>query len=433
MPVNSAPAPHLPEKPHVFPGPRDWQDYQNQTAVVLGDQTPPDSHDERWRYTRAQDFLPPVSTEEASEPRRRTALDRAFFSDETLVMTPGSLDTPRKRQACGRRHGLSLWTLEEAWAQHPELLQPVLSRSPVRDHYFVRWNTAHLGEGYCIYIPRERPPDRPLELLWQDANPVTVRRLILVLESGARLDLVESETGLRSGLRNVVREIDLHPQAKLRHTLLDSLGEHEIWLWTTGVCIHERAAYHARAVHAGNHRARHELRIALQGAEARATLNFASLLVPRYVFDLQTEILHRADATESRQIVHAAAAGHARAVYGGTVVVEAGTHEALAHQQSRGLLLERGAEVDTRPELRIHSDDVRCTHGASIGELDPDILFYLQSRGVDPARARALLLQAFASQALDESNTRTGDAPLSPPITAQLLTLVRRLVPRMPE
>jgi Fe-S cluster assembly protein SufD len=422
----------LPEKAPHSPHTLGWRDYREETLRHLAGESPPDGRDEHWRYTRAQDFCPPLPSAETTPARtQETEFDALFPAEETLVLGPGALDDPQARRTWEQCHGLIVRTLDEAWEQEPDLLRPVLERSPVRDQYFVRWNTAHLKEGYCLRVRGNRAVGRTLKILWKETEPAAIRRTILVLEPGAQLDLVEGEAGLPGGWRNVVREIHVRPHARLRHLLLDSLEKEETWLWTTGVCVDEDSSYELLAVHAGNKRARHDLHISLQGLQSRAALNAVALLPTRRHLDLQTEIRHRSDRTESRQLVHIAAAEQAHGVYGGNVVVEPATHDTLAHQQSRGLLLSGRAEIDTRPELRIHSDDVRCSHGASVGELDPEILFYLRSRGIDLDRARALLLEAFAAQVFNESNVEQ-DSGLRAPVTARLSALVRLLVKDSP-
>jgi len=430
MSARSSVAPTRSEEDLLFTRSLTWEDYKREIAARLSGQSPPDSRDERWRYSRAQDFLPPSPLPDSGTSATRSEKQHLPLSDKLPTVESERLRDPSTRQYLEHRFGLSVWTIEEAWERKPKVLRPVLARSPVKDHYFARWNTAHIEEGYCIHVSGKMAEPRPLLLVWNDTRPVTVRRLVLVLDADTRLDLVEMEIGLTGGCRHTVREISLHPRAILHHALLDSRGENERWIWTTGVDIDEEAHYRMTAVHAGNLHARHDLRIALGGTEARAALNAVALLAKGRVFDLQTEIRHRADRTESRQLIHAAAAAHARAVYGGVIVVDHDSHATVSHQQSRGLLLDRSAEIDSRPELHIHSDDVRCTHGASLGELDPNMLFYLQSRGLEPVTARTLLLRAFALHALDESGNGP-DPTLLSPLTDRADTLVRHLASRI--
>jgi len=428
MSVASHVAPMRPEEDPLFMRSLGWEDYKQEIAARLFGQSPPDSRDERWRYSRAQDFIPPSPTPVSEASAGGAENPCVLASNDFLTVESERLCDPKTREHLEHRLGLSVWTLKEAWEKKPEILRHALAHSPVRNHYFTRWNTVHVEEGYCLHVSGKGSDKRPLALVWNDKRSVAVRRLVLVLEADARLDLVETEAGFPGGFRHVVREVSLHPRAILRHVLLDSFGDRERWIWTTGVSLDAEAHYRATAVHAGNLHARHELCMALEGADAHATLNVATLLAEGRVFDLQTEIRHQADRTESRQLIHAAAAARARSVYGGSIVVDRGTHATVSHQQSRGLLLDRGAEIDSRPELRIHSDDVRCTHGASLGELDPTMLFYLQSRGLEPVTARAILLQAFALHAFDEPD----DPTLLSPVTDRVERLVRHLASRIP-
>ncbi len=424
-------------RPRALPGSsptriRSWDDALKHAAKALEIHAPPDRHDERWLYTRAQDFLPPLtdSGEIAASPESElgTELTPPTSSEEVLLLEDGKLGDPEARRRDGLRHGVTLRTMREAWSEDPALMKRIALRSPIRDRYFVWWNTAHLDDGYVVVVSRERPHHRPLQILWRSPNALAVRRLLLILEPGARLDLVECEAARPNQLRHLVRDIHLEREATLHHALLDVPGVNENWLWTTGVVADEKAAYHALGVHAGARKARHEICVDLIGARAHATLDAAVLLPSKHVFDLQTEIVHRADATESRQLVHAATSARATAVYGGTIVVESATKGVVAHQQSRGLLLDPASDIDSRPELHIRSDDVLCTHGASIGAIDPEGLFYLQSRGLNASQARALLLRAFALRVL-ETFPAAASAALRTTLAERLEVLVRLLVP----
>ena len=413
---------------------RSWDDARTHAEKALEVHAPPDRHDERWRYTRAQDFLPPLAgrdeTTVSAERKLGTELTSPTPSEEILLLEDGKIGDPEARRRDGLRHDVSLRSLREAWSEDPTLMKRIVLSSPIRDRYFVWWNTAHLDDGYVIVVSRERPHDRPLQILWRSPNAVAVRRLLLVLEPGARLDFVECETAHPNQLRHLVRDIHLGREATLHHALLDAPGVRENWLWTTGVVVDEGAAYHALGVHAGARKARHEICVDLSGARAQATLDAAVLLPSKHVFDLQTEIVHRADATESRQLVHSATAARATAVYGGTIVVESATKGAVAHQQSRGLLLDPASDINSRPELHIRSDDVLCTHGASIGAIDPEGLFYLQSRGLNASQARALLLRAFALRVLETFPAAASEV-LRTALAERLEVLVRLLVPEV--
>lgn len=402
----------------------DWSKYRRRTASALADARAPDSGDERWRYTSADDF---TSSADGSPPAS-SPLPSPLLAGEALVVDHDLLADGARRHALGLRHGLEIRTIAEAWEREPRRLARALDGSGIRDEYFVRRNTVDLTAGLVLRVPENRNDAPPLEIVWRADRAPSVLRLIVLLETGSRLTLLEQSSSGAGGLAHVVREIFLEPGARLRHLLLDTPRDRGRWLWTSGVHLLDGAVYEAIGIHAGAERARHDWHVFLRGRGSRALLHAALLLVPRTVCDLETTVRHEGHDSASRQLVHAAAAAHARAVYGGTVVVDPGTRGIDAHQQARGLLLDRASEIDARPELHIHSDDVRCTHGASVGEIDPKSLFYLESRGIDARHARALLLEAFAGRVVSE---------IAPPLPAdlravlleRLATLARDLAP----
>jgi Fe-S cluster assembly protein SufD len=162
------------------------------------------------------------------------------------------------------------------------------------------------------------------------------------------------------------------------------------------------AMYRAHIADFGGKLSRSELHVALEGEGAEAHLSGVSLLSNKRHADVTTHITHEVGNTHSTQLFKLIAADHSRGVYQGKISVAKGANGSDSRQTAKGLLLGERAEIDLKPELEILADDVKCAHGAAIGDLDPESLFYLRSRGIAGAEARAMLMRAFVGDAVDQ-------------------------------
>jgi len=171
---------------------------------------------------------------------------------------------------------------------------------------------------------------------------------------------------------------------------------------TLSIQQYSSSQYRAHFMSTGAKLSRTELHVTLEGKNAEAHVSGVSVLGDARHADVTTHIVHAAADTRSTQLFKKIAGGHSRAVYQGKVTVAAGADGSDSRQTAKGLLLGLRAEIDLKPELEIFADDVKCAHGAAVGDLDIESLFYLRSRGIPEAEARALLMRAFLGDAVDE-------------------------------
>ena len=197
-------------------------------------------------------------------------------------------------------------------------------------------------------------------------------------------------------------EIRLGPQAKLVHGKIVDTGDAMSSLAHTRVTIEEGAYYDNFALIKSGKLVRNEIEAKLAGKLAQCALNTVMLLRGSIHADTTTQIRHEAPFCSSRQICKSVIAEKAHGVFQGGITVAEGAQKTDAQQLSRALLLSDQAEMDAKPELKIYADDVKCSHGASIGALDENAMFYLRSRGLNEQEARALLIRGFAGEILDE-------------------------------
>jgi Fe-S cluster assembly protein SufD len=221
------------------------------------------------------------------------------------------------------------------------------------------------------------------------------------LARGARLTVLETSLGDGTYLHAPVTELHVAAGATLTHIRLQDESTTAFHLSTLYVEIAEHGTYDSFTLNLGARMARTEMHARLAGPGAATHLNAAQLLAGTQHADFTTVVRHEAPHGTSRQTVKNVLAGRSRGVFQGRIEVARHAQKTDGYQMSQSLLLSPDAEVDTKPELEIFADDVKCSHGATVGELDPEQLFYLRSRGIPESEARSMLVRAFLAEALD--------------------------------
>jgi len=234
-------------------------------------------------------------------------------------------------------------------------------------------------------------------------------RLLVRLGAGASLTLVETFQGPSSGAYavNAISEMVLGDGAALKHYVLQDEGAEATHVSLGRCAVPENGRYEGFVLQLGGKTARHEMRLKMVGAGGDARLNGAYGVRGEAVCDTTTVIDHVAADTTTDQVFKGILAGTGKGVYQGQVNVRRDAQRIIGNQLHKALLLSRSAEVNCKPELLIYADDVKCSHGAAIGELDGDQLFYLQARGIDELTARAMLMQAFLGEVLETISPAT--------------------------
>lgn len=226
-------------------------------------------------------------------------------------------------------------------------------------------------------------------------------RHIIRLATGAKLTLLETSLGDGAYLHNPVTHIDVAAGAALTHIRLQDESLAAFHLSTLYARVADDGTYDSFVLNLGARMARTEIHADLAGPAATARLNAAQLLSGTQHSDITTIVRHDAPRGTSRQTVKNVLSGRSRGVFQGRIEVARQAQKTDGYQMNRALLLSPDAEIDTKPELEIFADDVKCSHGAAVGELDSEQLFYLRSRGIPDAEARSILIRAFLAESLD--------------------------------
>lgn len=240
-------------------------------------------------------------------------------------------------------------------------------------------------------------------------------RHLIHLEKGASLTLVETMAGPEHRgvtLHNPVYEIEVAEGATLVHARLNEEGRQSFHLSTVHARVAAGGTYDNFTLVAGARLTRNEIHVALEGQGAAAHMNGAQLLAGGQHSDTSTFLDHAAPGCASRQTYKTVLAGKSRGVFQGKILVRQVAQRTDGYQMNQALLLSPDAEMDSKPQLEIYADDVKCSHGATVGELDHGQLFYMRSRGVPEAQARSLLIQAFLQEAVEGVTDETARTAL---------------------
>jgi Fe-S cluster assembly protein SufD len=292
------------------------------------------------------------------------------------------------------------------------------------DNMLSSLNLALWQDGAHLYVPADKQLSVPVFAVYtaSEAETMLYPRTLAVLDDGAEAVLVEHFAGhtVWPYWQNTVCEIVLGENAHLTHVRLMEEGDAATHTGGTHVRVGRGAEYHALLVGLGGKLTRHDLTVTLAGEGAQAHVDALEWTPGRRHADLHLRVNHQARHTTSRITWRGIADQRGHAVFDGHVVVEHDAHGTDARQSCRGLLLSPQAEIDAMPRLEIYADDVKCGHGASIGNLDDAAMFYLRSRGIDVPAARALLLQGFAAESLGLMADPRLDGWLMPKVTGAL-------------
>jgi len=319
--------------------------------------------------------------------------------------------------------GFEVRALAEALARDGAGLENALGRlALVEANPFTALNAAFLGDGVVVSVAPGRTPDRPVHLVFVTAPaapaPRVHPRVVVLMAEGASATVIEEYASLGEGtaFTNPVTEIDLGANASLQHYRLLRENEQTFHLGEIAVRQARDSRFTGHSIVLGGRLTRQDVGVVLAGDGAECTLNGLYVVAGRQHVDHHTLVDHAAPHTTSRELYKGVLDGKASGVFNGRVLIREGVAKIDAAQTNNNLLLSDQALVNTSPELEILADDVKAVHGATIGQIEDEELFYLRSRGIDPRTARHILIQGFAGEMLD----RIGVAPLRERLAAVL-------------
>ncbi len=288
-----------------------------------------------------------------------------------------------------------------ALRRHADLLTQGFGQAVDEDHGFIDFNTALFHGGALIYLKAGTRLAQPIQILHlQTQEAIAPTRHLIVLEGGSEATVIESFIGRAGGLTAHVTEAVLDREARLRHFKIQE--EHDRAVHFGGFYVQQATGARCRQVHfaLGGLLARSEIHHRL-GRGGEAILEGLHWADGRRHLDSHIRLIHAEPEGASQETYKAIAEQRGRSVFQGRIVVEPGAQKTDAVMNNRNLLLSDDAEIDSKPQLEIYADDVQCTHGVTVGQLDENALFYLETRGIDREAARQLLLYGFVNECIE--------------------------------
>lgn len=398
-------------------GPR-WLDALRRSAIArfveLGF---PTAREEEWKFTSVAPIAENVFTfaDGAGEIPSLSARQIAPFAfgeatGARIVFVNGR-HAPRLSRADGLPDQVRVSSLASVLTEREDAVEPYLGRIASHDRFaFGALNTAFLDDGAFVQIPAQAVVEAPIHLLFISTAPldssgpvVTGPRVLIVLGENSQAQIIESYAGLdrRVYFTNAVTEILVGEHAvldhyKLQHESLDSFHVGAMY-----VRSQRGSTFSSHSFSFGGALVRNEVVAALEGEGVDCTLNGLYVAKGRQLVDNHTAIDHAKAHCGSHEIYKGILGGQARAVFSGKIIVRPDAQKTDAKQTNKALLLSDEAQINTKPQLEIFANDVKCTHGAAIGQLDDDAIFYLRTRGLSFEEARTLLIRAFAGDILN--------------------------------
>jgi Fe-S cluster assembly protein SufD len=370
--------------------------------------TVPTTRDEEWRFTDLSPLTKVAFQPAAGAPGPAPADIAGYFAPEaiTRLVFVNGVYAPELSANPRLPDGIVIGTLAAAIPAHAAAIQPHLARhAAFENEVFTALNTAFLRDGAFIRIARGRQCPAPVQLLHVSTQNETAAypRCLVIAEAGSDCMLIEDYVGLTDGayFNNAVTEIVAGEGACVRHVRVQREEGAAFHIANCAVVLAKDAYYASHAVTLGARISRFNLNVLQQGEGVEVKMDGLALIAGRQLADTHTLMDHARANGSCQQLQKCIVGGGAHAVFNGKIVVRHGAQLTDSAQQTRGLLLSDKAHVDVKPQLEIFADDVKCAHGAAIGQLDPEQLFYLRSRGLPEPRARNLLTYAFAAEVVD--------------------------------
>jgi Fe-S cluster assembly protein SufD len=371
----------------------------------------PTTQQEEWRFTN----ISPITKVEFQPILRyelrgitRDELKEYFLDGAIHAVFVNGMFSSELSDIGTLSQGVVIGSLAETLKNHPEKVQPYIARLVKgEENAFTALNTAFVWDGGFISVSRGIVIDRPIQFLFiasdHEQAYATQPRNLIVLEDKSLCKVVETYVGLAQNtyLTNTVTEIVLGENSHLEHDKLQIENMNAFHIGTTQLQMNAASRYTSNAISLGGSLVRNNITAVFNAEGSECTLNGLTLITGTQIIDNHTAIDHAKPHCNSHELYKAILDGESKGVFNGKIFVRKDAQKTDAKQTNKTLLLSDNATINAKPQLEIFADDVKCTHGATIGQLDDEQLFYLRSRGIDLAAARDILTFAFAGDVIN--------------------------------
>lgn len=399
-----------------------WLNEQRAAALAQFEKVGlPGVRDEDWRYTNLRALK---SNDYALNSASVLNVELAETTNPRLVFVDGHLDVAASTGLSDSVTSLkdSLAIVEGAFG----------STLPIEPHGFTALNTAYAHDGYVVNLTPNQVLDGVLEVVFvsQSANAVSHTRNIIIAQANTQCTIIERHIGAQGSvyLNNIITEIVAGDNAHIDHYKIQQESDDAFHMG--GVFINQASNSQVK-----NHNialsglvTRNDIYSNLLGPGAHMEMNGLVVGKGRQHIDNHTEVNHAVPNCTSDEYYKTVLDDHSRSVFRGRIIVAQDAQLTNADQQNNNLLLSKNAEADCKPQLEIYADDVKCSHGATVGQLDPTSLFYLKSRGINAESANALLTFAFANEVIERIKVDSVREELTQILAGELLSGLEELI-----
>ena len=387
--------------------------------------------DEEWKYTNLtslakESFAPALSSGEvAVSDVTRFAYPETAAAH--LVVVNGFLREDLSVKA-GLEEVVAIDLFSAAAdARYNKIVRKYLARNAgYYNNGLTALNTAFLQSGVFVWIPKNVKLERPLQVtfLADTENSASFPRLLVVAEENSSATLIESYSSAADGkyFTNAIAEIVLKDGAQLNHYRLQRESNNAFHVSTTSAELGRSSRYYTTSINLGARLSRHDISVVMDHEGAETSVDGLYMVSANQHTDTHSVIDHKQPHCSSHQLYKGILDDNGRAVFNGKVFVREGAQKTDAMQTNKNLLLSDKARVDTKPQLEIFADDVKCAHGAAVGQIDPEELFYLETRGIGPELGRNLLTYGFAEEVIAKIKIESIRSQLDEIVLKQLHT-----------
>ena len=392
----------------------------------------PSIRDEEWKYTNlaalAKENFAPAVSDEIDLPD----VDRFSYRETAnahLVLVNGFL-----REDLSTTSGLeSIVAVDlfsaSADARYNKIVRKYLARNAgYHNNGVTALNTAFLQSGVFIWIPKNVKLETPLQITFladaESQHSASFPRVLVVAEENSSATLVENfvSHGQETHFTNAIAEIVLKDGARLEHYRLQRESRNAYHISTTSAELGRSSSYNTTSINFGARLSRHDVSVVLDHEGAETAVDGLYMIGADQHTDTHSVIDHKQPHCSSHQLYKGILDDNGRAVFNGKIFVREGAQKTDAMQTNKNLLLSDKARVDTKPQLEIYADDVKCAHGAAVGQIDPEELFYLETRGIGPELGRNLLTYGFAEEVIGRIKVESIRSQLDETVLRQLRT-----------
>ena len=397
----------------------------------------PTTRDEDWRFTNVSTIARTSFALAEKDGAHLSAADLKPWRVEDVAAQLVFVDGQFRRDLSllgTLSAGVSILSLKESIAKDPAGLESHLGRYlDIQGDAFSALNTAFAEDGAFVHVSRGTALEQPIHLLFvstaADSPRMVHPRNLLIFEKETQATVIEEYVSLGGGtvFCNSVTELIAGDNAHISHYMIEREEKDAFNISTLRIQLGRSTNVASHSLLLGGGLVRNNVHPVLAGEGAECLINGLFVGNGKQHLDNYMHVEHASPHCASRQFYNGILDGHAHGVFHGRIVVHKDAQRTDAKQTNRNLLLSDDAQIDTKPQLEIYADDVKCTHGATIGQIEENALFYLRSRGIDEVSARRFLLMAFAGECLDRMKPGTARDHSERLIHEHLLTVANRL------